>query len=254
MALLEAIERPLAVPGISAEDHAKLLNDRLAGLGAVEVLDELIHYEFPGRIALVSSFGAHSVALLHLVASVDTATPVVFIDTGKIFGSTHRYRDEIIERLGLTDVRIAKPDPAALTLRDPDSGLWLREPDKCCAVRKVAPLARALSGFDAWISGRKRYQGGARVALPVVEADGERIKVNPLAAWSRDELNAYLKRHDLPEHPLVADGFRSIGCMPCTTRVAEGEDERNGRWRGNGKTECGIHLGLPALETEGSGI
>jgi phosphoadenosine phosphosulfate reductase len=151
-------------------------------------------------------------------------------------------------------VRIARPDPAALALQDPDSQLWMRNPDKCCGVRKVAPLARALAGFDAWISGRKRYQGGARVALPLCEADGERIKINPLAGWSKDEVARYRLRHDLPEHPLVADGFRSIGCMPCTDRIADGEDERSGRWRGANKTECGIHLGLPTLETDGSGI
>ncbi len=218
------------------------------------MLGEVIHDEFAGRIALVSSFGADSVVLLHLAATVDPSIPVIFIDTGKIFGSTLRYRDALVERLGLSDVRAARPDPDVLAAQDTDSGLWLRDPDKCCAIRKVAPLARALSGFDAWISGRKRYQGGVRADLPLAEADGERIKINPLAGWSKDDLEAYRHRHDLPEHPLVADGFRSIGCMPCTTRVAEGEDERDGRWRGRKKTECGIHFGLAAFETEGSGI
>jgi phosphoadenosine phosphosulfate reductase len=117
----------------------------------------------------------------------------------------------------------------------------------------VAPLANALAGFDAWISGRKRYQGGARLHLPLVEADGPRIKINPLAHWTKEDVRAYLKTHDLPEHPLVADGFRSIGCVPCTTRVEAGDDERAGRWRGLGKTECGIHFGLPS-ESHGSGI
>ena len=253
MALLEAFARPLD-PVNPARAHAELLAGRFAGWSTRDVLDEVINHEFDGRITLVSSFGAESIVLLHLVASVDRATPVIFIDTGKIFGSTHRYREEVVARLGLTDVRIARPDPAILTTQDIDAGLWLRDPDKCCAIRKVAPLSRALSGFDAWISGRKRYQGGLRIALPVVEADGERIKVNPLAEWTKEELADYLVRHDLPEHPLVADGFRSIGCMPCTERVAEGEDERSGRWRGRGKTECGIHLGLASFETDGSGI
>ena len=253
MALLEALAQPVGL-ALRGRGRAELLNQSLAGLTAEEVLAEAIHYQFPGRIALVSSFGAHSIALLHLVASVDRDTPVIFIDTGKIFGATHRYREEVVGQLGLTNVRLARPDAAALSANDGDSALWLRDPDKCCTIRKVAPLAGALSGFDAWISGRKRYQGGARTDLPVFEADSDRIKVNPIAAWSRDDVNAYLARHELPEHPLVADGFRSIGCMPCTTRVAEGEDERDGRWRGTGKTECGIHLGLPPPETEGSGI
>jgi phosphoadenosine phosphosulfate reductase len=253
MALLEArAEAPERVEPALARSQA--LAARYAGREMRQVLDDVIHKEFPGRIALVSSFGAESVVLLHLVAAVDPAIPVIFIDTGKIFGSTHRYREEIVELLGLTDVRLARPDPAALAMQDADSGLWLRNPDKCCAIRKVAPLTRALAPFDAWISGRKQYHGGLRVGLPLIEADGRRIKVNPLAAWSRDELKGYLARHELPEHPLVADGFRSIGCMPCTDRVAEGEDERSGRWRGMDKTECGIHLGLPPFEGDGSGI
>jgi phosphoadenosine phosphosulfate reductase len=253
MALLEALA-PAPAPANGAYVHAETLAARFAGWSAADMLDDLIHGEFPGRIALVSSFGANSVVLLHLVASVDRATPVIFIDTSKIFGSTHRYRDEIVARLKLSDVRIAQPDLAALTAQDADSVLWLRNPDKCCSIRKVAPLSRALFGFDAWISGRKRYQGGARTSLPRIEADGNRIKINPIADWTREDIGAYLARHDLPEHPLVADGFRSIGCMPCTTRAADGEDERDGRWRGTDKTECGIHLGLPSFETEGSGI
>ena len=253
MALLEAFARPLELEN-PAVAHADFLNERYAHSKTRELLDDIIHREFAGNIALVSSFGADSVVLLHLAASVEPAVPVVFIDTGKIFGSTHRYRDEVVSLLGLKNVRMARPDPALLATHDTDSGLWLREPDKCCAIRKVSPLSRALSGFDAWISGRKRYQGGRRAELPLIEADGDRIKINPLAEWTKEDLVAYRERHDLPEHPLVADGFRSIGCMPCTTRVAEGEDERDGRWRGTEKIECGIHLGLPPLETEGSGI
>ena len=253
MALLEAFAPP-SEPFDPATSRAQLLSNRFAGARTQVLLDAAIHHEFPRRIALVSSFGAESVVLLHLVASVDRTMPVVFIDTGKIFGSTLRYRDEIAARLGLKDVRVARPDAGMLATRDSDSSLWLSEPDKCCAIRKVAPLARALSGFDAWISGRKRFQGGLRTALPLVEADGDRIKVNPLADWTKDDIAAYRRLHDLPEHPLVADGFRSIGCMPCTTRVADREDERNGRWRGRDKTECGIHLGLAPFETDGSGI
>jgi phosphoadenosine phosphosulfate reductase len=253
MALLEAFARPVEIEN-PALAHARLLDERLRNWRTYDLLDEMIHEEFDGRIALVSSFGADSVVLLHLAASVDPSVPVIFIDSGKMFGSTLRYRDELVDRLGLTDVRVARPDPAVLLTQDTDAGLWMREPDKCCAIRKVAPLARALSEFDAWISGRKRYQGGARAALPLVEADGERIKVNPLASWSKEDLARYRQIHDLPEHPLVADGFRSIGCMPCTTRVGEGEGERDGRWRGRGKTECGIHLGLASYEGDGSGI
>lgn len=253
MALLEALARPFD-PQNPAAAHADFLNERYTNWRTRELLDEVIHQEFAGHIALVSSFGADSVVLLHLIAEVEPELPVIFIDTGKIFGSTHRYRDEIVAQLGLKDVRLARPDPAVLATHDTDSGLWLRAPDKCCAIRKTAPLARALSGFDAWISGRKRYQGGLRTNLPLIEADGDRIKVNPLAEWSKADLTSYRELHKLPEHPLVADGFRSIGCMPCTTRVADGEDERDGRWRGTEKIECGIHFGLASFEGDGSGI
>lgn len=253
MALLEAFARPLDFVDPAVE-HAEMLARRFAPWRTHDMLDEVIHYEFPGGVALVSSFGAESAVLLHMVASVDRATPVVFIDTGKIFGSTHRYRSEIVGRLGLTDVRVAKPDTGVLTANDDDAGLWMRNPDKCCAIRKVAPLSKALFGFEAWISGRKRYQGMTRAEMPLAEADGNRIKINPLANWSKADVESYARLHDLPEHPLVADGFRSIGCMPCTSRVADGEDDRSGRWRGSTKIECGIHLGLPAFETDGSGI
>ena len=253
MALLEAFARPYD-PSQAAAAHAALLADRHEHWRTRDRVDDAIHGEFPGRIALVSSFGAQSAVLLHLAASVDPAIPVIFIDTGKLFGSTQRYRDALVARLGLTEIRIARPDPAVLTTQDIDSGLWLRDPDQCCAIRKVAPLSAALVGFDAWISGRKRFQGASRAAMMLAEADGARVKLNPLADWTRADVAAYQRLHDLPEHPLVADGFRSVGCMPCTSRVADGEDERSGRWRGRDKTECGIHLGLASYEADGSGI
>jgi phosphoadenosine phosphosulfate reductase len=241
-------------PAEAAAAHAARLDALFRFWRTRDMLEAVLKEEFAGRVALVSSFGADSVVLLHLVASVDPAAPVVFVDTGRIFGATHAYRDELVARLGLSDVRVARPAPAALAAEDPDSALWLRDSDRCCAVRKVEPLADALGPFEAWISGRKRHQGGMRAALPLAEADGWRVKINPLAMWSRDHVGRYRRLHDLPEHPLVADGYRSIGCVPCTDRVAEGEDERNGRWRGTEKTECGIHLGLPGQEIDGSGI
>jgi phosphoadenosine phosphosulfate reductase len=252
MALLEAFARPFDAAAATAA-HAALLDDRLALRRTRDLLDEVINREFRGRVALVSSFGADSVVLLHLVASVAKDTPVIFIDTGKLFGTTQWYKDEIVSRLGLTDVQVARPDPAVLTTQDSDAGLWMRDPDACCAIRKVAPLAQALAGFDAWMSGRKRYQGGSRAELPVFEADGRRVKINPLAGWSRADLDGYRRLHGLPEHPLVADGYRSIGCEPCTER-ADGSDERSGRWSGTGKTECGIHWSLAAYDPGAVGL
>lgn len=219
-----------------------LLSRRLGRLPTEEMLAEAIRHEFPGRIAVVSSFGADSAVLLHLVAGIDPATPVLFLDTDKLFGETRRYRDRLVERLGLTDVRTIGPDPIAVAQRDPEGILWARDPDACCALRKVEPLARALAPFDAWINGRKRHQSASRAELDLVEAADGRVKLNPLADWDRAALSDYFTRHDLPPHPLVEDGYRSIGCMPCSDRVADGEDERAGRWRGAAKIECGIHL------------
>jgi phosphoadenosine phosphosulfate reductase len=198
-----------------------------------------------GRTALVSSFGAESALLLALVAEIDPATPVIFVDTGKLFGETLRYRDRLIDRLGLRDVRSVTPDPARLAALDSSGTLWLSDPDACCGVRKVEPLERALAGFDVWISGRKRYQTTLRATLPTIELVDGRLKLNPLAPWSRERIEAEFARRALPPHPLEADGFLSIGCMPCTGRVADGEDRRAGRWRGSDKTECGIHRPSP---------
>jgi phosphoadenosine phosphosulfate reductase len=198
---------------------------------------------FPGRIAAVSSFGAESAVLLHMLAALDRDVPVIFLDTGKLFPETLAYRDALAARLGLTDVRSARPEWARLARVDPEGRLWRDDTDLCCWNRKVEPLETALIGFAAWITGRKRMHGGDRAALDLIEPgpDG-RIKINPLAAWSAMDVERYFARHDLPRHPLLARGFRSIGCMPCTAPVRAGEPARIGRWPGSGKTECGIHL------------
>jgi phosphoadenosine phosphosulfate reductase len=209
------------------------------------LLDDAINGFFRGSIALVSSFGAEAAVLLHLVAQIDRRVPVIFVDTGKLFGETLRYRDALVDRLGFTDVRSVEPDPVELARRDPDGMLFARDPDACCALRKVEPLERALAGFSAWINGRKRFQGGLRGAIPVVEEADGRIKVNPLARWSARETEAYFSAYDLPRHPLEAEGYRSVGCMPCSSPVGPGEDARAGRWRGLSKSECGIHLARP---------
>ncbi len=193
------------------------------------------------RLALVSSFGTESAALLKVMADVDPAIPVVFLDTGWLFEETLAYRDTLIATLGLRDVRSIKPLNETLSREDPDRELWFSDPDACCRIRKVEPLARALAPFSAWINGRKRFQGGLRAELPVVEEDGARLKFNPFANVSREEIEAIYRLANLPPHPLVASGFLSVGCMPCTSRAAPDEDARAGRWRGRAKTECGIH-------------
>ncbi len=198
--------------------------------------------EFGPRLALVSSFGAESAVLLHMVAELKRDLPVLFLDTGMLFAPTLDYRKNLAERLGLTDVRDLRPQFEDLAATDPDADLWRRDTDACCTLRKVVPLDRALGEFDAWITGRKRFHGGDRLRLPVVEAAGGKVKINPLASWSRTELDAYAAEHQLPAHPLVGAGFQSIGCWPCTQATPEGEDARAGRWAGSQKTECGIHI------------
>ena len=211
--------------------------------GSAQALLRTMLAVFPKRIAAVSSFGAESAVLLHMLAEADPSVPVIFLDTGKLFPETLRYRDTLVARLGLTDVRSARPDAAHLTRVDPDGQLWQDDPDLCCWNRKVEPLEEALNGFAAWITGRKRMHGGSRAGLDLVESgpDG-RIKINPLASWNAADIAGYFARHDLPRHPLVAAGYRSIGCAPCTAAIADGEAPRAGRWSGTGKTECGIHL------------
>jgi len=235
--------------GVDAE--AAALNARYGDLDAHDAIAIAVESLFPGRIALVSSFSAESAVLLHLLSEVDPNVPVIFLDTGRLFAETLEYRTLLINRLGLTDVRTIMPAPGRVLENDPHRALWMTNPDLCCHIRKTEPLARALNGFDAWLTGRKRFQNALRSRLDLFEADGDRIKINPLAGWSAGDLKSYAAMHDLPEHPLVSKGYPSIGCVPCTSRVKPGEDQRAGRWRGLEKTECGIHTGL---ESDGSGI
>ena len=226
----------------SLADRAAALDGALDGREPADILARALADPTVGRVALVSSFGAESVALLHMVARIEPATPVLFLDTEMLFPETLAYQAEIAAALGLRDVRRITPDRAQAFLRDGDGLLHRRDTDACCALRKSEPLARALGPFDAWITGRKRHQGGARKAMPVVEAAEGRLKINPLAHWAPADVGAYTEAHGLPRHPLVARGFASIGCAPCTTPVRPGEDPRAGRWRGRNKDECGIHF------------
>ena len=211
-------------------------------LDGLDLLRPMIRDVFPGEIALVSSFGTEAAVLLDLVAQVDPATPVLVLDTGKLFEETRLYWRDLEDRLGLTGLRVLAPEPAQVDADDPDGELWYYDPDRCCALRKVAPLARGLAPFSAWITGRKRYQGGQRGHLAVIEADADgRVKLNPLARWTRDDIGAHFARRGLPRHPLEDEGYRSVGCLPCTDRTGPGEDQRAGRWRHRLKTECGIH-------------
>ncbi len=240
-----ALDRIDVRPAYTAEDAAAY-ETRFAGIAAPDMLRTLLTGELRGQIAAVSSFGAESAVLLHMVAQADPATPVVFTDTLKMFSETLAYRDTLVERLGLLDVRVIQPDASLLAAKDPDGIRHGYDPDGCCDLRKVEPLARGLTPFEAWISGRKGFQAGTRRALPRFEVEEGRLKLNPLADWDKAALDGYFAEHDLPRHPLEAQGYLSIGCAPCTSIVKPGEDPRAGRWRGFDKVECGIHRPIPA--------
>lgn len=196
---------------------------------------------YDGKIVLASSLGVDSVVLLHMVSKINPDLPIIFLDTGKHFRETLAYRDLLIQDLGLTNFQNIMPDAAELKTEDPKGDLHKTEADACCDLRKVRPLDRIIRGYEARITGRKRYQTPQRANMPILETGGEQVKVNPLAYWSAKDVTAYIQRHDLPPNPMLTLGYLSIGCQPCTTRVAAGEDPRAGRWRHSDKTECGIH-------------
>jgi phosphoadenosine phosphosulfate reductase len=239
---VNALVQPI-LPEPTAGDlpPAEVLDRALRDASPSQVIATALRTVGREHLALVSSFGIESAALLKVMADVDPAIPVVFLDTGWLFEETLVYRDTLIETLGLRDVRSVKPLEETLSREDPDRELWFSDPDACCRIRKVEPLARALAPFSAWINGRKRFQGGLRAAIPVVEDDGSRLKFNPFANVSREEIAAIYADSKLPPHPLAASGYLSVGCMPCTSRTSPDENARAGRWRGRPKTECGIH-------------
>ena len=226
-----------------APEIAARLEERFAGADPEEVIARSLDAFAAGEVAAVSSFGADSAVLLHVISRVDPSLPIVFLDTGKHFGETLDYRDQLVADLGLTDIRIVTPQEATLQRVDADGTLHKSDVDACCAVRKVEPMARGVEPFRAWFTGRKRFQAETRGEMPVFEAVGTRIRINPLAQWDTARLAEHMRRHGLRENPLVAYGYLSIGCFPCTQPVEPGGDARSGRWAGHAKTECGIHLG-----------
>ncbi|MCZ7540166.1 MAG: phosphoadenylyl-sulfate reductase [Anaerolineae bacterium] len=225
------------MPVIVSPDEASALNARFEDADPAVVLAWAAERFMP-RLAVTSSFQTQSVSLLHLISQVCPQVPVLFLDTGYHFPETLAFRDELIARFRLT-VQVVRPDPEQAAART--ESLYRRDPDLCCYVHKVVPMQRALRHLDAWISGIRRDQTPQRAGTQVVEPLPQGgVKINPLAAWTREEVWHYIHRHDLPAHPLLAQGYLSVGCAPCTV-PAFGSDERAGRWAGTGKTECGLH-------------
>ncbi|NJO55924.1 MAG: phosphoadenylyl-sulfate reductase [Rhodospirillales bacterium] len=226
------------------ETGAQSLNAALSGTDAIGALNRCLVDIYPGESCVVSSFGAESAVILHMVAVTAPDSPVFFINTEKLFDETVDYRDRLVERLGLTNIQTLTPSVHDLKADDPDGTLHQRNTDMCCYIRKTLPLVRALRPYKVWISGRKRHHGGSRSELPRVEIQDGKLKLNPLYDWDSARLHDYMRSHELPYHPLVAQGYPSIGCIPCTARVTDpNADPRSGRWAGSEKTECGIHIG-----------
>lgn len=246
-----AVDRINVPRSFTAEDAARL-NAQFANADATELLRAVLIDGVAGEVAVVSSFGTESAVLLHLVARIAPDTPILFLDTGKMFPETLAYRDQLVAHLGLTGLRNIQPDTATLADRDETGLRWSYDPDGCCEIRKVVPLETALAGFQASITGRKGFQAATRADVPRFELDTKggqgRLKINPLIDWTKQDLERWFEAEGLPRHPLEAQGYLSIGCAPCTSVVKPGEDPRAGRWRGWDKVECGIHgevLGTP---------
>ena len=241
------------MPHKSIAAEVAALNKKYRHHSATEVLQLALKELAPRKIAMVSSFGAESVALLHLLAISDNTVPVLFIDTRLLFAETLVYQADVSEKLGPKDIRILQPSRQSIRREDPYGALRFTNPDRCCDLRKTQVLQEALDGFSAWITGRKRFQGGPRKTLDFFEydADENKIKINPLAHWSAEDITTYMEENRLPRHPLIDQGYPSIGCAPCTSKVEQGEDQRAGRWRNHPKTECGLHIENPVQSQVG---
>ena len=235
---------------LELEGRAKELNSALGGGRAFQTMERLIKDIHPRETCIVSSFGAESAVILHLASQIDPSIHVLFLDTHKLFPETLEYRDHLADILGLSNVKTIYPNPDHLNADDPSGTAHRSNADLCCHIRKTQPLISALSPFKVWVSGRKRHHGGSRSDLPRVEVQDGKLKFNPLFDWSREEIRNYLIDNDLPRHPLVDQGYPSIGCLPCTIAVDDPlADPRAGRWAGEEKTECGIHISAEGVIT-----
>ena len=223
------------------QQTAETAGRELEGASAQDVLRWAVD-AFGDRFVIASSMGDGLLA--HLASSVASGVDVLFLDTGYHFAETIGTRDAVAQ---VYDVNVRTMLPL-LTVAEQDAQhgerLYERDPNACCAVRKVEPLARGLEPYDAWASGIRRDEAATRRDIGVVEWDAKRamVKVNPIAAWTAADVDAYVAEHGVLINPLAFDGYPSIGCAPCTRRVAPGEDRRSGRWAGTSKTECGLHV------------
>lgn len=210
------------------------------------IVNDLRDYVGSGkRIFATSSFQTHSLPMLHILASSGIDIPIVFINTGYLFPESLSFRDSIVQMLGLSLIDL-RPNVPKSEQREPDGRLWFAaDTGKCCYFNKVEPMEPFLHKYDVWVSGVRAEQSAVRSNFRK-EQRGRHgvVRYHPMLDWSAREIFAYRKTHDLPEHPLDAQGYSSIGCMPCTTKLTSASDERSGRWVGQQKTECGLHTEL----------
>ena len=226
----------------TTDEELKAISDEFEG-ASPEVVLEWADEEFGTDVALATGFGAEGCVLVSILADLDAQTRCFYLDTDLLFPETYELRDQLESRYGIHFERIAtKLSLAEQAVRYGDK-LWERRPEECCRLRKVEPLREMLSGLRAWVTAIRREQSPVRARAGIVERDSQfgLVKINPLANWSKRDVWDYIVKHEVPYNPLQDQGYRSIGCVPCTTPVHIGEDDRAGRWRGMDKTECGIH-------------
>ncbi len=231
--------------GGPSEESLKALDKSFESQQPQDVLAYALE-RYSGRIVLACSLGAEDVVLVDMMHRIDPRAPLFYLDTDFLFRETYALRDRLIEKYGLPAHQVMQiksrltPEQQAAEYGE---ALWARQPDRCCALRKVEPLERVLSGYQAWITGIRRDQAPTRAHAGLVEWDRkfQLVKFNPLAKWSADDVWTYIRIHEVPYNPLHDRNYPSIGCTHCTAPVLPGEDPRSGRWKNFGKTECGLH-------------
>jgi phosphoadenosine phosphosulfate reductase len=226
----------------SREELARVALE-LEGRSAEEILTWAADRYAP-RLTFATGFGMEGCAIIDLIGRASLPIDLFTLDTGLLFPETYDLWRRLEDRYHVT-IRAVRPEHTVdqqATAEGPE--LWGSDPDRCCELRKMQPLRAALAGFDAWLSAIRRDQTPDRADAPVVGWDGKfgLVKVNPLVRWTFDEVRAHVRKHDVPYNPLHDEGYPSIGCRPCTSPVAAGEDPRAGRWRGREKKECGLHI------------
>lgn len=228
-----------------SDEELRALSDSFESASPEAVLAHALE-RYASRIVLACSFGAEDVVLLDMIQRIRPETPLLYLDTDFLFPETYALRDRIVERYRLRPEQILQvksrltPEQQAAAHGE---ALWARDPDRCCALRKVEPLGRALAGFSAWVTGIRRDQAPTRATAGLVEWDHkfQLVKFNPLARWTWTDVWAYIRIHEVPYNPLHDQHYPSIGCTHCTAPVLPGDDPRSGRWKNQGKTECGLH-------------